>query len=86
MPYLVKPSSMRTVTLHYISGDMQVSCGDFKLCGIFLWVSLGPVVPAEQNKNERRRLNIIADHLHHYMVSICRNGNGVLVKEVCHVT
>lgn len=69
----------RTVSSSYTISNTQASCGDV-LWGTLSWVSLEPVVVVEQTMKATDYLNMTADHLHHSMLPVFRNGNEVFVK------
>ncbi|GFY04021.1 transposase domain containing protein [Trichonephila clavipes] len=53
---------------------------------MFSWAFLGPVVVVKQIMNATEYLNIIADQLHPYMVSVSLAGNGMFQQDnaPCH--
>ncbi|GFV99621.1 transposable element Tcb1 transposase [Trichonephila clavipes] len=67
-------------------GHTQAGGGGILLWGTFSWASLGPVVVVEQTMNTTGYLNIIADQLHPYMVSVFPAGNGMFQQDnaSCH--
>lgn len=73
-------------SIPYATSHTQASFCDVKLLG-FSRVHLGPVAVVEKTMNATKYLNIITNHLHHYMVCVFRNGNGVFVYDniPCHM-
>ncbi len=44
--------------------------GGVKVCGIFSWHTLGPLVPIEHRLNAPAYLSIVADHVHPFMTTV----------------
>ncbi|KFM60793.1 hypothetical protein X975_13643, partial [Stegodyphus mimosarum] len=56
------------------------------LWGTFSWVAGGSLAVIEENMKAADCLNVTADHLHPYMVSVFPTGNGIFQQynAVCH--
>lgn len=73
---------MLTLSLPYIAGHTQASCGNVILKKkTFLWTSLGLIIVVEQTMITTDYLNVIVDNFSHYTVSIFRNGSAIFVHD-----
>ncbi len=72
--FLLRHSDGRVRIWHKEHESMDPSClvstvhaGGVKVCGIFSWHTLGPLVPIEHRLNATAYLSIVADHVHSFM-------------------
>ncbi len=63
-----------------------VHAGGVKVCGIFSWQTLGPLVPIEHRLNAPAYLNIVTDHVHPFMTTVYPSSDGYFQQDntPCH--
>ncbi len=90
--FLLRHSDGRVRIWHKEHESMGPSClvstvhaGGVKVCGIFSWHTLGPLVPIEHRLNATAYLSIVADHVHSFMTSVYPSSDGYS-RIIHHVT
>ncbi len=66
---------------------VQAGGGGVMLWGIFVWHTLGPLVPIEHRLNATTAyLNIVADHVHPFMTTVYPSSDGYFQQDnaPCH--
>ncbi len=65
---------------------VQAAAGGVMVWGIFSWQTLGPLVPIEHRLNATAYLSIVADHLHHFMITVYPSSDGYFQQDnaPCH--
>ncbi len=65
---------------------VQAGGGGVKVCGIFSWHTLGPLVPIEHRLNDTAYLNIVYDHVHPFMTTVYPTSDGYFQQDnaPCH--
>lgn len=72
---------MRAVAPSCTIGHTQTPGGNVMLCGTFSWTSLVPVVVVKQIVKAEGNVNITANKLNFYMLSVFPNGDGVFHQD-----
>ncbi len=65
---------------------VQAAAGGVMVWGIFSWQTLGPLVPIEHRLNATAYLSIVADHSHHFMITVYPSSDGYFQQDnaPCH--